>query len=247
VQHFWLILEEIGGLRYNRSMMKNLFACCFVVFLTQLSFAQQVPQLDSSLTRLFGNTREFTADMVLSYSSSTSLGEVSCQIAVTSGKIRYTIDMASMMKDNPKAAALFKQLGLSTVITIARPDLHETYILYPGKLAYIEAPFPQSAGETNALPLMKKLGEETVAGHVCSIEQLVTANGTDCRVWQAADLGDFPLKVVTSGLGLDSTTLFSNLKVGVQNADLFIPPASYTKYSSLQELMIKAMNSTKEP
>jgi hypothetical protein len=89
------------------------------------------------------------------------------------------------------------------------------------------------------------LGVETVENHPC-VKSKVTITPDSGKkiemfVWQATDLKLIPVKTeMTSDLGL-ATSCLRNIKLGKPDASLFSPPSDYTKYDSVQAMMMQSM------
>ena len=60
-------------------------------------------------------------------------------------------------------------------------------------------------------------------------------------VWEATDMKNFPIQYQTIDEGKTATTTFTDIKQGKPDAALFELPASYTKYGSMQEMMMGNM------
>ena len=76
------------------------------------------------------------------------------------------------------------------------------------------------------------VGEETVDGHVCKVEDL-TITGGDLRVnvmkmrlWQAEDLQGFPIRVEARGTPTHKAVRYKKVVLGPQDPTLFIYPTS---------------------
>jgi hypothetical protein len=95
-----------------------------------------------------------------------------------------------------------------------------------------------------------ELGKETVDEHPCVKNQVVVIDkeGTkrESTVWNASDLKDFPIKIVTNEHGTATTLLFKDVQLAPPDASLFDPPAGFKRYDSMmgmiQETMMKKMS-----
>ena len=137
-----------------------------------------------------------------------------------------------------------KAMGMDTLISITRPDLKVVYLVYPGLNSYAEMT-PQDSS-ANAAPddfkvETEKLGSEAVDGHDC-VKNKVTVTDKEGKkhistVWNAGDLKNFPVKIVTADQGNNATMLFKNISFAKPAASNFEPPAGLTKYDSMQTMM----------
>jgi len=62
-------------------------------------------------------------------------------------------------------------------------------------------------------------------------------NTHEYTVWNASDLKDFPVKIVTSGGGMSVTMLFKNISFTKPAAGDFEVPATFTKYTDVQTMV----------
>jgi hypothetical protein len=63
----------------------------------------------------------------------------------------------------------------------------------------------------------------------------------EATVWQATDLRDFPIKSEIIAGGGILTTIFKNINQSAPPASLFELPADYTRYGSVQQMMMGSM------
>ncbi len=132
------------------------------------------------------------------------------------------------------------------VVTIIRPDLNKTYLLYPSKKVYVEKDLRPEADygvwmspESPNLKVQRvKIGAERVEGHVAGIYKITS---TDLRTnetrtstyWEAQDLGGAPLKIELQLPAGKMTYLLKDISPKV-TADLFEVPADYKKVEAVQ-------------
>lgn len=96
--------------------------------------------------------------------------------------------------------------------------------------AYVRAypfSFANPANKFERVPI----GKETFDGHVTQVEEITVTfpkNPTPAkfRLWEAEDLGGFPIKVETRGGPMHRVILFKNVVLGPQDRSLFIFPDS---------------------
>ena len=86
-----------------------------------------------------------------------------------------------------------------------------------------------------------ELGKDTVDGHDC-VKNKVTVTDKEGKqhestVWNATDLKNFPVKIVTTEQGNNGTMLFKNISMTKPAASNFEPPAGLTKYDNVQTMM----------
>lgn len=204
------------------------------------------------LAKLFGKSTAFSADAALTVTepSGKTMQGMQMSFAMLDGKVRTEIDTAKMGGNlPPEAMAHMQQMGLGHTVNIVLPEKKVMYLIFPGMKAYLETPLGQTtAGVTNKAPTIEKteLGKETVDGHVCT-KVKITGTEENGRTfewlrWQAADLKDFPIKIeMTSEKGTVITMQYSNINQSKPDAALFAPPSDYTRYGSMQELMMGVM------
>ncbi|MGH7943172.1 MAG: hypothetical protein ACREFR_19100 [Limisphaerales bacterium] len=139
-----------------------------------------------------------------------------------------------------EAAEQMKNIGMDEVVTIQPADKQNIYVVYPHIHSYVAMAMPPSGTTNNAFSMQTtKLGRETVDGHPCVKNDVLLTNSmesTDFTVWNATDLNNFPIKISTSEKGMPVTITFQNISFAKPAADLFQPPAHYTRYGSLNEL-----------
>lgn len=155
---------------------------------------------------------------------------------VVNGISRQEILMTESDAVPPAALPLLKQLGIETLVIIARPERKMTYVLQPNLRAYCEVPMPQSAldeisRQNKMKPVSTVLGQESVNGHACNKVQVIEPSYTNdvAVVWRATDLGGFPVKMdLFSRQGLTRIT-FTDIRLEKPDASLVELPAGYTK------------------
>ena len=210
------------------------------------------PGYSRAMLKLFGENPTFTADVEI---QSGTAGETQMTIpgkmAVDKTKLRFEMNLANARggQMNPDTANQMKTMGMDKTITISRPDLKLNYIVFPGLNSYVSSPLqdpdankPDSAFKVDTT----ELGKETVDNHPCVKNKMVVTDDQgktyESTVWNATDIKNFPVKIVTSSeQGTTATIHFKNIKTSKPEAALFDPPADYAKYNSTQELMMEQM------
>jgi hypothetical protein len=204
------------------------------------------------LMSLFGKTASFTATahMQLAKKDGKVAQTAEMDYAVRDGMVRTLVDMTktSAAKGKEEQMGEMAAMGMNVMIMIMRRDENVSYLVYPGMKSYCVMPITKGAdGKAKAEPTItrKELGTEEVEGHDCRKELVTieTANGkkTEMTVWSARDLDNFPIKTQVMGRNGLVTTVFKNLKRETPDASLFVPPQDYTKYDSVQEMMMGGM------
>jgi hypothetical protein len=119
------------------------------------------------------------------------------------------------------------------------------YVLSEALQGY--APITNAASVTNQVDLTAAPVSEIVNGHPCHRGQLLLAlsDGSGARLteWRADDLRHFPVRVRAETAGREVTVDLTNIRLDLPSRDLFLPPASFTRYASsmalINELMIR--------
>ena len=205
------------------------------------------------LEHLFGKDLAYSATRITTVTTQSGRPpmEMEMNFATADGNVRIEQDMTKMKNDKmpPEAISRMKQSGMDRTIIIRRKDEKLTYMIYPGMKAYCTITKEQLPGAKteHAEPKIEKteLGKETVEGHPCIKNKvtITTEKGTtvEMLVWQATDLKQVPIKTeMTSTFGT-ATTILRNIKLEKPDASLFVPPSDYTKYGSMQEMMMQMM------
>jgi hypothetical protein len=173
------------------------------------------------------------------------------KIAVLNGNMRTEIDMTKSASSqmSPEAATHIKQMGMDRMVRLVLPGQHMTYVIYPGMKAYTAMPIQSESEASQETPPKidrTEIGPDTIDGHPC-IESKVTvtpANGqaSVSYIWEAKDLGGYPVQTQTqSPDGSTITCKLQDIDKTKPDASLFAPPADYTRYDSMQELMMSRM------
>jgi hypothetical protein len=213
----------------------------------------------ADLAKIFGNNQAFTATANISVADAQrgSPMEMEAAYAFLKGNLRTDIDMTSMKGSQmpPQAAAQMKQMGMDRAVNIYRSDKKVMYLMYPGMKSYAEMTASQTTTDKPEPKEPKidvtQIGKDTVDGHPC-VENKLTFTADDgskheVLAWQATDLNNFPIKTEMQAAGSTITTHFSNIKLSAPDASLFDPPSGYTKYGSIQEMMMANMQRMMPP
>ncbi len=204
---------------------------------------------NEQLALLFGDNTAFTATAditVLNKQGKTRHG-AEMEYAFLDGKLWTELNMAKTKAGQKHAEGMNEMaaMGMDRIVTLIRPDKQLTYIIYPGIQSYCESPV--TAGRERQPPKIEKqeLGNDTLDGRPC-VKSLVTITDnkgrqTQMTVWQATDLKDFPVQSEMTKDGETIVTTFKNIKLEKPAASLFDVPTNYTKYATVNEMMMGAM------
>lgn len=221
----------------------------------QFDFAGgQTAQIGSaaSMEKLFGSNQTFSAniEMQLANASSSSPTIMSGKIYFDRGSMRFEMDMSEIKGGNipPTAADQMKSMGMDRMVTISQSGNAVVYLIYPNVQSYAEMPTSDSsATATNEDSKIETtgLGEETVDGHPCVKNKAVVTDVKGVQheftLWNATDLKNFPIKIETEEQGNAITMSYKDISFSKPESALFNPPASYTRYDTMQEMIQQVM------
>ncbi len=210
------------------------------------------PQFGGDLGKIFGEHKAFSANLEFHMNSGKAADEVTMpgKLAYLDGKSRFEMDMTEMKSAQMPAgaAAQMKQMGMDKTIAIGRPDKKITLLVYPGMQGYVETPIRDADAtkpESDFTVEITKLGKETVNGHDCVKNKVVSTDKQgkthESIVWNATDLKNFPVKIETTEEGSTVTMLFKDVKFAKPEAAQFEPPADFTKHDSMMTMMRQQM------
>jgi hypothetical protein len=174
--------------------------------------------------------------------------EFSGKFAMLGGNARNELDLTKMKsKQIPaEAVAQMQAMGMDKFIVLSRPDKKMSYQIYPGLKAYLTRPMKEAKASDKEPKVEKtELGKETIDDHPCVKHKLVvTAEGQEPQeftTWSATDLGGFMIQVQSTEGKSTYTLRFSDVKQSKPAADLFEPPADFTPYKDMMEMIMKEM------
>ena len=209
--------------------------------------APQGPRFGGAMDKLFGANQAFAA--TLEFQTTERRGEnitMPGKISFDNGKSRFEMNMSETKgtKMPPDAAEQLKSMGMDTMISISRPDTKTIYLVYPGLHSYAEMPAPDAAAKSDPADSKvetTEIGKETVDGHNCMKNKVTVTDkdGTkhESTVWNASDMKNFPIKIVTTEQGQNSTMFFRNISFTKPAASSFEAPDGFTKYNDIQTMM----------
>jgi hypothetical protein len=220
--------------------------CSVLISHAQPSPGPTGPNLDAAAAKLFGENQAFSATMEFQ-GKDPQKGDAFTmpgKISFDSGKSRFEMDISQMKSSrlSPSAAAQMKEMGMETLVTIGRPDKKESYLVYPGLESYTVNPTTAAAGAPEDFKVeTTELGKETVDGHPCVKNKAVVTDKQGAKhestLWNATDLKNFPIKLVTTENGDTVTMSFKNISFAKPDAKQFEPPVAYTKYDDVSTMM----------
>ena len=165
---------------------------------------------------------------------------VSCNIAVLSGNMRLEADSFEAGSNLPPAEVT--QLKHMHSISILRPDKNRMYMVFPEFKSFVEIAYCKSTGTDAAPPpTINKtpLGKESVGDQPCDKSQwnVTETDGEhyDLTIWEATNWSNVPIQIK---IGAPPALVeFQNLHMEAPAGSLFEPPAGYTKYEGIQEII----------
>jgi outer membrane lipoprotein-sorting protein len=207
----------------------------------------------SRAARLFGKDAGFTATATTSTLDAKGTETITTTAyAVRDSQVRMEMDLTktkTMRKGKPVKqrgddTEGMAEMGMDQQVILVLPDKQATYLVYPKMKAYCLAPkTAEVTGESKTE--WKEIGTDTVDGHPCVKYEVTTtkADGTteQLTAWKATDLNNFIIQTVTVENGETTTMKFADIKHEKPPAAMFELPADYTKYGSMQEMMMGAM------
>jgi hypothetical protein len=206
----------------------------------------------TAILKFFGSNNSFTAacTMKVTDQAGAELMSGEMKYSMLDAKLRVDTDMTKMKSAQmpPAAMASMKQMGMTEIVSIVRQDTKTMYLVYPGLEAYAKMALSakDAAGfDKNGKLEFTKLGEETVAGHPCVKNQAVFTDDSGAKreatLWNATDLKDFPVQIASTESGNTATMTFKNISTAKPDAKLFEPPADYTAYDDMQQMMMASV------
>lgn len=205
------------------------------------------PNFGGVLGRLFGDHQAFSAAM--EFQTTTPSGDMVTmpgKLSFDGGKSCFEMNMSEMQgsKMTPDTAAHLKSMGMDTMISISRPDKKLAYLVYPGLSCYVEMAEPDAASPADIAGYKvetTELGKETVDGHDCVKNKVIVTDKegvkNESTVWNAGDLKDFPVKIMTSQQNQKTVMVFKNISFDKPAAAIFNVPSGFIRYNNLQAMM----------
>jgi len=175
---------------------------------------------------------------------------MSYDIAVLWGTMRLEADSAEESSNlSPTEATKAQQMHS---ISILRPDKNRMYLVFPNIKAYVELAYAKATGMDPAPPAninKTPLGKETIGIQPCAKSQwnVTESDGEnyDITVWTATNLSNFPIQIKVGAP--PALVQFQNLHIEAPDSSIFVPPAGYTRYEGIQELIQRDTQKAQTP
>lgn len=204
---------------------------------------------DNGLEKLFGANPVFSATLMTSMAGPQGPMTVKTKMVFDHENSWTEMNMADVQSSNlppqaVQAAEQMKSIGMDEVVSITTADKKNAYMVYPHIHSYVDIAIPPSDASSNFKMQTTKMGEETVDGHPCVKNDVIITNSVqsnDFTVWNATDLNNFPVRITMTEQGMPVTITFENVSFDKPAADLFQPPAHYTRYGSIGDLYQSAI------
>ena len=206
------------------------------------------PGWNAAMTKLFGDVKAFSAkaEMRSLDKSGQTVLQVPMSFALLDNKVRMDIDMSQLKGPQapPDQVALLKQMAMDRVACVMALDKKTMLLIFPSLAAYVETPVPDEEAALNQdLKLHKTpLGKETIDGHPCVKNRVIMTypkgQQAEAMVWNAADLKEFPVQMQMNDKGTTVIMRYKEVHLGKPDAKQFDAPASFTKHSDMQQLMM---------
>jgi hypothetical protein len=202
------------------------------------------------LTKLFPAITGFTAqaEMRVLDKAGREQMRTPMQYAWRAGAVRMDVDLAQIQSaqtnQKPQMLAGLRQMGMDRQASIMLPTRARLLMVYSALQGYADLPLPKqdAAILAEAFRIERaEIGREKVAGRDC-VKQRVTLRGGSSRtvvatVWLAPDLEQFPVRVEIEEGAQVVAFQFSNVKLAAPDESFFAPPAGYTRYAMMSELV----------
>jgi hypothetical protein len=211
-------------------------------------------KFDAATRKLFGNNQHFTADIEVVSADANGNMSILSRMSASESSSRFEFSVADIKGAQMPANAVeqMKAMGMDRTIVISRDSGRTVIMIYPGLSSYVEMPITQAAGVDDKAGTVDdfkvnitEIGAETVDGHKCVKNKVVVIDKEGAKhestVWNAKDMKSFPIMIKTVEGGLAVTMHFKNVSFATPSASLFVPPAGYSKYASMQAMMQQEM------
>jgi len=237
----------------NSSALQTLTTAAALLLSGGTGFAQLsgggVPGVSTAMLKLFGNISAFTARVDVRVVDATQAERVRMPLnfARLNDNLRVEVDLSQARSAELQPAALkgIKELGMDRVVSVLRSDKKTLLLVYPDAKSYVNQPLQKDEAEAvgQKLTVTKNLlGRETVDGHPCAKNQMLVKSGAklvlNATTWNASDLNDFPVQVVTKENDLTSVMRFQQIQFARPDARQFDPPAGFASFNNQQTLLL---------
>jgi hypothetical protein len=208
--------------------------------------------LNAALLNLFGDTTSFSSRAEIRLQEKGGKEPVSMLVdfSMLDGNVRMDLDMSALKSSElpPAALAGFKLAGLDKVVTVIKPHQKSAVLFYPAIRSYAELPMSkEEAAEMNRKFTLDKtrVSRETIEGTACEKTKVVAKadNGEkyEALVWYAPSLKQFPMRIQMDQQQTTVVMQYRDVKLVRPDPRQFEPPAGFTRYTSVEELMQGAM------
>lgn len=208
--------------------------------------APAFPSLSGMMGKLFGDNLAFSSGIEMqSTGADGNPITVPAKISFDHGNVRFDMNLADIKGAAvpPTAIAQMKSMGLDQMSMVTRVDQMKGYVIYPNAQSYLAKHVSGADVQTNLSDVKMEttqIGKETIDGHDCVENKVVVTNANgekqESTVWNATDLGNFPIKIQTNQGGRSSTLTFKDVSRSKPDSTTFDVPSGYQQYDSPQAL-----------
>lgn len=196
-------------------------------------FPKPPPFLNGPVALLFTNLDGFGAHLVMETgTSSKKTGTVSGDLLGRGGKLLFVPDSKGSKRKGPRGG------GVSFIWDVA---MNNGYILSEALQGYAPVSSTNLFTQMLAEPDAHGTKSERIEGHACEEQSAVVAssNGASSsfRVWRAADLKGFPLRIALVTDSRPFVLHFSKVRLEVPQHGLFLPPDGFTRFDSAETML----------
>ncbi len=202
------------------------------------------------VTKLFVGIPGFTAqaDMRVMDKGGREQMRTPMQYAWRAGAVRMDVDLTQIQSahqnQRPQMLAGLRQMGMDRQSSIMLPARGRLLMVYPALQGFAELPLPKQDAAVLAEEFKierVEAGREKMSGRDC-LKQRVTLTGglgrkVQANVWLASDLEKFPVRVEIEEGAQVVDFHFSEIKLAAPSEAFFAPPAGYTRYATMSELV----------
>lgn len=207
--------------------------------------------LDKAIMQLFGKGA-FSAQTEVAITGAQNIS-MDVEFAVLDGQTRSAIDLGAIRSDMIPAAVLgqMKSAGLDKMVSVTRNDSAAILMIYPNAKSYVDftPPGATAPNKSEAKVAFSDLGKETLLGQECTKQKVTITDekGATSEILAWMNAKKLPVQLQTSLEGTTVTMSFKKLNETKPDAALFKAPAGYTKYDSVQALMMQRMMDAMKP
>ena len=228
--------------------------CCGALFnaMAQMPGGASPAGTSAGFAKLFNDFGGFSARAEIQELDNTQheTAFVPMDFTLLDNKIRFGIELTQVRSQSvsEKEVAQVKQMGMSHIITILRPDLQLIHVIYPDQKCVCSIAMSKEDAETAMKPSKTQrtpIGNETIDGHACVKNKVVVSNDQgqmlDAITWEATDLKNFPIQIQTKDNGKVTVVRYKQIRLEKPAASQFEPPKEYAQFKDMMELMKSLM------